>query len=117
MDAGERFDLESWLRGLGLDQYAGAFRDNDIDGEVLCTLTSDDLREIGVASVGHRRKILDAAARRAGQRGAAPSAAPAEVPPSAAPAPTAERRQLTVMFCDLVELDRAFRASRSRGLR
>ena len=47
-------DIAAWLRGLGLEQYAPAFRDNDIDGEVLPELTADDLISIGVTSVGHR---------------------------------------------------------------
>src|ERR1700720_991369 len=61
-----RMDVLAWLRGLGLEQYAPPFRDNDIDDAVLRRLTAEDLRELGVASVGHRR------------------------------------RQLAVMFCDLV---------------
>ena len=55
-------DVEAWLRGLGLEQYAPAFRDNDVDGEVLPELTADDLISIGVTSVGHRRKLLAAIA-------------------------------------------------------
>jgi hypothetical protein len=51
-------DIAAWLRGLGLERYAPAFRDNDIDGEVLRRLTADDLRELGVASIGHRRRLL-----------------------------------------------------------
>jgi len=53
-------DVVAWLRGLGLEQYAPAFRDNDIDGEVLPELTPDDLISIGVTSVGHRRRLLAA---------------------------------------------------------
>ena len=53
-------DIAEWLRGLGLDQYLPAFRANDIDGEVLGRLTAEDLRELGVASIGHRRRLLDA---------------------------------------------------------
>src|SRR5215472_1482452 len=53
-------DVAEWLRGAGLEQYAPAFRDNDIDWEVLRRLTAEDLRELGVASVGHRRRLLDA---------------------------------------------------------
>src|ERR1700757_1989728 len=53
-------DAVAWLRGLGLEQYAPAFRDNDVDGEVLPDLTADDLISIGVTSVGHRRKLLAA---------------------------------------------------------
>ena len=55
-------DIAAWLRGLGLEQYAPAFSDNDVDGEVLSDLTADDLISIGVMSVGHRRKLLAAIA-------------------------------------------------------
>jgi class 3 adenylate cyclase len=92
-------DVAEWLRGLGLDQYVPAFRDNDIDGEVLGGLTADDLRELGVASIGHRRRLLDAIAR-LGDRQESAEASPA--PGAAAVSSEAERRQLTMMFCDLV---------------
>ena len=92
-------DVAAWLRGLGLQQYAPAFRDNDVDSEVLPQLTVDDLISIGVTSVGHRRKLLAAIA----SLDAAASAAAATVAPRDTPPPAeAERRQLTVMFCDLV---------------
>jgi len=55
-------DVAEWLRGLGLERYVPAFRDNDIDGEVLRRLTAEDLRELGIASIGHRRRLLDAIA-------------------------------------------------------
>jgi hypothetical protein len=55
-------DIAAWLGGLGLEKYAPAFRDNDVDGEVLPELTADDLISIGVTSVGHRRKLLAAIA-------------------------------------------------------
>src|SRR3984893_16116706 len=96
-------DVAAWLRGLGLEQYAPAFHDNAVDGEVLRELTADDLKDLGVTLVGHRGKLL-----------AAISALGMEPPTVARPAanaisaPTspstidAERRQLTVMFCDLV---------------
>jgi class 3 adenylate cyclase len=88
-------DVAEWLRGLGLEQYKPAFRANDIDGEVLRHLTGEDLRELGVTSIGHRRRLLDAiAALNIGQ-----PAAPAVASPTVR---EAERRQLTVMFCDLV---------------
>jgi class 3 adenylate cyclase/predicted ATPase len=92
-------DIAAWLRGLGLERYGAAFRDNDVDAEVLPELTADDLISIGVTSVGHRRKLLAAIA---GLGAEMPTAA---VTPASrdAPAPAdAERRQLTVMFCDLV---------------
>ena len=92
-------DVAEWLRGLGLEQYAPAFVTNDVDPEVLPELTADDLIGLGVTSIGHRRKLLAAIAA---LRGDAAHAA-TEAAPAATPAPSeAERRQLTVMFCDLV---------------
>ena len=99
-------DVGVWLQSLGLGQYEAGFRDNDIDGAVLLKLTVDDLKDLGVDVVGHRRKILSAIEELNGA-----SAAPAEgvraTPtrnsfPAGAAADAAERRQLTVMFCDLV---------------
>jgi class 3 adenylate cyclase len=92
-------DVAEWLRGLGLEQYAPTFRDNDIDGEVLRRLTGEDLRELGVTSIGHRCRMLDAISA---LEGVLPSLV--ETNPSRGPLapPEAERRQLTVMFCDLV---------------
>ena len=55
-------DVAAWLRGLGLEQYAQTFRDNAIDGDVLPRVTADDLKDMGVAVVGHRRKLLEAIA-------------------------------------------------------
>ena len=96
-------DVTAWLRWLGLEQYAPAFRDNDVDGEVLPSLTADDLISIGVTSVGHRRKLLAAiAALGAEPPTVAQSAVSATSAPTSPPTIDAERRQLTVMFCDLV---------------
>jgi class 3 adenylate cyclase len=98
-------DVGAWLCGLGLGQYKPAFRENDIDAEVLTDLTAEDLIGLGVASIGHRRKLLAAiAALRAGSISAIPSAtaAPTAVSEKASFAPEAERRPLTVMFVDLV---------------
>src|SRR5712672_4039122 len=92
-------DVAAWLQDLGLERYVPAFRDNDIDAEVLRKLTAEDLISIGVTSVGHRRKLLDAIA----SLGMAVPAAVVTAPAPGAPAQVdAERRQLTVMFCDLV---------------
>src|SRR3984893_509056 len=92
-------DVAAWLQELGLERYVPAFRDNDIDAEVLLKLTAEDLISIGVTSVGHRRKVLDAIA----SLGMAVPATVVTAPAPGAPARVdAERRQLTVMFCDLV---------------
>jgi class 3 adenylate cyclase/tetratricopeptide (TPR) repeat protein len=99
-------DVSAWLRGLGLGQYETAFRDNAIDDGVLPSLTSDDLKEIGVSAIGHRRRMLDAIAtlRRETDCRATPTAdEQSPVPSPAAPSrDSAERRPITVMFCDLV---------------
>ena len=95
-------DLGGWLRSLGLERYEAAFRENEIDERVLPSLTQEDLKEIGVGPVGHRRKLLDAiAALRADANAKAP---PADDVPTidTSPKDTAERRQVTVMFSDMV---------------
>src|SRR6516165_4150722 len=92
MMAVSAMDVAEWLRKLGLQQYEPAFCENDVDAQVLPRLTAEDLISIGVTSVGHRRRLLDAIAELAAE------ASPAPAPPRA----DAERRQLTVMFCDLV---------------
>jgi class 3 adenylate cyclase/predicted ATPase len=99
-------DIAAWLRALGLEQYAPAFRDNDIDARVLPGLTAEDLRDIGITSVGHRRLLLQAIAAlreppAPAVRPTTGAAADVAAPVAAAP-PPAERRQLTVIFVDLV---------------
>ena len=98
-------DVAAWLRGLGLEQYAQLFRDNDIDGEILCGMTAEDLKELGISSFGHRRRLFNAIAVLRGEPATgdvAQSATRATSAPSSPPPIDAERRQLTVMFCDLV---------------
>ena len=95
---GAAMDVGGWLRGIGLDKYEAAFRDNGIGEAVLPHLTVEDLREIGVATVGDRRMLLAAIAALATPTSAEPS--PAR--PTIAPQVLAERRPITVMFCDLV---------------
>ena len=95
-------DVGGWLRSLGLDQYEVNFRENKIDADVLPRLTADDLKDIGVSAVGDRRRLLDAIAALAG---ATPAEASRRAPQSAPPKVrqlAAERRPITVMFCDLV---------------
>jgi class 3 adenylate cyclase len=96
-------EITDWLRRLGLEQYTTTFHDNDIDAAVLPRLTAEDLRELGVTSVGHRRRLLDAIAALGVPAPAADvSGPPAEMTGTFTPKGNAERRQLTVMFCDLV---------------
>jgi hypothetical protein len=98
-------DVAAWLSGLGLEQYVELFRENDIDGEILCGMTAEDLKELGISSFGHRRRLLNAIAALGGEpptSDVAQSAASPTSAPTSAPTIDAERRQLTVMFCDLV---------------
>jgi len=94
-------DLGAWLKQTGLERYEAAFRDNRIDEAVLPHLTAEDLKEIGVATVGDRRKLLAAIAALASPTASAESAAPRPFAKSV-PEISAERRPITVMFCDLV---------------
>ena len=98
-------DVVVWLRSLGLGKYEAAFRENEIDETVLPSLTHETLKELGVTAVGHRLKLLDAiAALRTDTGIKAPSADVATAPSalSESPEDRAERRQVTVMFSDLV---------------
>ena len=96
-------DVGGWLRGLGLGQYEEQFRDNKIDADLLPRLTVDDLKDIGVSLVGDRRRLLDAIAVIAGAgRPSDLPAFPTKSAPSKGPQASAERRPITVMFCDLV---------------
>lgn len=86
-------EIEVWLEALGLGQYARAFAEHDIDPSVLGQLTDADLRELGVASLGHRKRLL-----------AAIAAHLATIPPVLAPSvrsPSGERRQVTILFADM----------------
>ena len=92
-------DLAGWLRSVGLSQYEAAFRQNAIDLSVLPDLTDQDLEKLGVL-LGHRRKLLRAIAELETQKPSAGTVATATR--HAPPRDTAERRQVTVMFSDLV---------------
>jgi SAM domain (Sterile alpha motif) len=87
-------DIAVWLRDLGLERYELAFREDAIEWEALPKLTEEDLKDLGVLLGSHRRKLLAAIAALQG--------APPPSMERASAAPVAERRQLTVMFCDLV---------------
>jgi class 3 adenylate cyclase len=96
-------DLRDWLRSLGLERYEVTFRENEIDETVLPSLTAEDLKDLGVGIVGHRRKLLNAiTALRTDATAKDPSGDAVSSPPSATPEDRAERRQVTVMFSDLV---------------
>jgi class 3 adenylate cyclase len=95
-------DVAGWLGGLGLGQYAKAFAENDVDAEVLEQLTADDLKELGVTILGHRRKLLTAIEA---LRSLNPQPSSAALASSGSPGmqiASPERRHLTVLFCDLV---------------
>jgi class 3 adenylate cyclase len=94
---GAAMDVGGWLRNLGLGQYEALFRASEIDADILPELTDVDLKELGVP-LGHRKRLLRAIS---GLAAAETSAAPA-ASTGAKPQDAAERRQLTVMFCDLV---------------
>jgi class 3 adenylate cyclase len=93
--------IADWLQKLGLGQYAQRFADNDISFAVLPDLTDQDLKELGVASLGHRRQLLRAITERKGGEEGTPTLSTEDIAPIA-PHDTAERRQVTVMFSDLV---------------
>jgi class 3 adenylate cyclase/tetratricopeptide (TPR) repeat protein len=98
-------DITAWLRSLSLQRYEQAFRENEINEAVLLKLTTEDLKELGVIAVGHRRILLDAIANLRGEASATHDEASRATEKSDGADNTpaeAERRQLTVMFCDLV---------------
>ena len=88
-------DVSTWLRGLGLERYRQAFEANDVDARTLRLLTQADLIAIGVTSVGHRRKLIEAIAALKQEELPEP---PGALPSVSLPA---ERRQLSVLYCDL----------------
>ncbi|THK34019.1 adenylate cyclase [Ensifer sp. MPMI2T] len=94
-------NVGSWLESLGFGQYAAAFDSNAIDAEMLPKLTAEDLKEIGVSALAHRKKILEAIAALSGGEAASAAINPPHRPTPVRPR-EAERRQLTVMFADLV---------------
>ena len=97
-------DVASWLRNLGLEQYEAAFRENAVDVDLLPDLTADDLKDLGVTLVGHRRRLLEAiAALRTEDTPDDPgrSALNRGQTRDSSSRPVAERRPLSVMFCDL----------------
>src|ERR1700751_4839789 len=95
-------DVGGWLRRLGLAQYEAAFRENKIDDTVLPRLTAEDLKDLGVGFVGDRRKLLDAIAALRAEASAPTPLSDAPLATDKAAQDTAERRQVTVMFSDLV---------------
>jgi hypothetical protein len=99
---GAAMDVGGWLRGLGLEEYEAAFRENKIDDAVLPSLTAEDLKELGVGFVGHRRKLLDAIAALRAEASGIPPLSDTPLSNNKAANNSAERRQVTVMFSDLV---------------
>jgi len=105
-------DVGAWLRSLGLERYETAFWDNEIDFGILPSLTRGDLSDVGVSAVGHQRKLLDAIAVLSSRPAVSASGASAPAQPIVPPVDAArppetrsgdgERRQVTILFCDLV---------------
>ncbi len=102
-------DVADWLRRLGLERYEATFRENDVSADVLRDLTAEDLKDLGIASVGHRRQLLSAITKLSEQQTADAVNPNAELATTTsgslgedAVSHGGERRQLTVMFCDLV---------------
>jgi hypothetical protein len=96
-------DVGGWLRSLGLERYEAGFRENDIDETVLPNLTHETLKDLGVTTVGHRLKLLDAIVALRGDASAKAPFVDVATPsnsPDAPPEDRAERRQVTVMFSD-----------------
>jgi class 3 adenylate cyclase len=94
-------DIAEWLKGLGLPQYVEIFVAEGIDLSVVGSLSDQDLKDLGVALMGHRRKIITGAAE---LKNAGPACVPTVTARASSPLPKAdaERRPITVMFCDLV---------------
>src|SRR5690349_11317471 len=90
---GAVMDVAGWLRDLGLSEYVTAFDSNAITMDLLPTLTAEDLKDLGVTVIGHRRRLLNAIA--ALRTDTVPVAEPSDAEP------IAERRQVSVMFCDI----------------
>jgi class 3 adenylate cyclase len=95
-------DLGAWLRSLGLERYEATFRENEIDDTVLPTVTAEDLKDLGVDVVGHRRKLLNAIAALRTDAGAEQPITKSPSKVETRPQESGERRQVTVMFSDLV---------------
>jgi len=103
-------DVGTWLKSLGLERYEATFRENDVGAALSPNLTADDLKDLGITSVGHRRQLLDAIAAlrlkappaEASIQSSFASASADSSRPGDASESTAERRPLSVMFCDLV---------------
>jgi class 3 adenylate cyclase/tetratricopeptide (TPR) repeat protein len=105
---GGTMNIADWLQALGLERYEAAFQENSVTVDLLPSLTPDDLKDLGITAVGHRRRLLDAIAA------LRPAADPAREPYSGVssevstndgrrlPRSAAERRQISVMFCDVV---------------
>jgi class 3 adenylate cyclase/predicted ATPase len=93
-------EVAEWLRSLGLDRYEMAFRENSVTAEVLPDLTAEDLKELGVAAVGHRRRLLAAIAALRDDTISLQSARSSDDRHASISA--GERRQITVLFCDIV---------------
>ena len=95
-------DVQQWLNSIDLGQYADAFEENAIGWDLFEELTDDDLRTIGIEALGHRKRLLKAISEMGESSETTAPLAPPLSRDQSVPDGEAERRQLTVMFCDLV---------------
>ena len=107
---GGAMDIAGWLRELGLEQYEAAFRENAVDADLLPSLTAEDLKDLGITAVGHRRRLLDAVAKLRVTGALAdnlstrePTAGSSDEELDRPRQSVAERRQVSVMFCDMTD--------------
>src|SRR5688572_6024700 len=97
---GSAMDVGAWLKELGLAEYADAFATNGVDSTILLELSNDDLKDLGVARLADRKRLLKAIESLSGQ------AAPAEAASTPQVTQAGERRQVTVLFADLAGFTR-----------
>lgn len=101
--SGGAMNLEAWLRSLNLGQYEAVFQKNSVTADLLASLTAEDLKDLGITVVGHRRRLLNAIAALRTDAGPSDLRAQADQTDHPQASPAAERRHVSVMFCDLVD--------------
>ncbi|HYZ25208.1 MAG TPA: adenylate/guanylate cyclase domain-containing protein, partial [Rhodopila sp.] len=103
-------NVADWLRTLGLERYEAVFRENAVSADLIPSLTAEDIKDLGITAVGDRRRLMDAIAKlhRKGELAlhvstGDPATGFADEVPDRTPQSAAERRQVSVMFCDMMD--------------